>query len=33
MLFDGVYVCNFQPGNLTGWGSEEVNNNNNSGKL
>ena len=23
-LFAGVYVCIFQPGNLTGWGSEGV---------
>ena len=25
MLFAGVYVCTFQPGNFTGCGSEEVN--------
>ena len=24
-LFAGVYVCTFQPGNFTGWGSEGVN--------
>ena len=24
ILFGGVYVCTFQPGNFTGWGSEEV---------
>ena len=24
-LFDGVYVCTFQPRNLTCWGSEGVN--------
>ena len=23
-LFAGVYVCTFQPGNVTGWGSEGV---------
>ena len=22
--FDGVYVCSFQPGNFTGWGSEAL---------
>ena len=25
VLFSGVYVCTFQPGNCTGWGSEGVN--------
>ena len=25
MLFAGVYVCTFQPGNSTYWGSEGVN--------
>ena len=25
ILFAGVYVCTFQPGNITGWGSEGVN--------
>ena len=25
MLSAGVYVCTFQPGNITGWGSEGVN--------
>jgi len=25
ILFDGVYVCTFQLGNFTGWGSEGVN--------
>ena len=25
MLFAGVYVCTFQPGKFTGWGSEGVN--------
>ena len=25
ILFAGVYVCTFQPGNFTGWGSEGVN--------
>ena len=25
MLFGGVYVCTFQPGNFTGCGSEGVN--------
>ena len=25
MLFACVYVCTFQPGNFTGWGSERVN--------
>ena len=24
ILFASVYVCTFQPGNFTGWGSEEV---------
>ena len=24
ILFGSVYVCTFQPGNYTGWGSEEV---------
>ena len=24
ILFGGVYVCTFQPGNFTGWGSEGV---------
>ena len=26
ILSGGVYVCIFQPGNFTGWGSEGVNN-------
>ena len=26
ILFAGVYMCTFQPGNVTGWGSERVNN-------
>ena len=26
ILFGGVYVCTFSPGNFTGWGSEGVNN-------
>ena len=26
ILFVGLYVCTFQPGNFTGWGSEGVNN-------
>ena len=25
ILFAGVHVCTFQPGNSTGWGSEGVN--------
>ena len=25
ILFADVYVCNFQPGNFTSWGSERVN--------
>ena len=25
ILFGGVYVCNFQPGNFTGWGREGIN--------
>ena len=25
ILFAGVHVCTFQPGNFTGWGSEGVN--------
>ena len=25
MLFAGMYVCTFQPGNFTGWGYEGVN--------
>ena len=25
MLFAGVYVCTFQSGNFTGWGSEGIN--------
>ena len=25
ILFAGAYVCSFQPGNVTGWGSEGVN--------
>ena len=25
ILFSRVYVCTFQPGNFTGWGSEGVN--------
>ena len=25
ILFGGVIVCTFQPGNFTGWGSEGVN--------
>ena len=25
ILFACVYVCTFQPGNFTGWGSERVN--------
>ena len=25
MLFVGVYVCAFHPGNFTRWGSERVN--------
>ena len=25
MQFGGVYVYTFQPGNVTGWGSERVN--------
>ena len=25
ILFAGVYVCTFRPGNFTGWGSEAVN--------
>ena len=25
ILFGGVYVCTFQPRNITGWGSEGVN--------
>ena len=24
-LFGSLYVCTFQPGNFTGWGSEGVN--------
>ena len=24
MLFDGVYMCTFKPGNFTGWGSDGV---------
>ena len=24
ILFAGIYVCNFQPRNFTGWGSEGV---------
>ena len=24
ILFGDVYECSFQPGNFTGWGSEEV---------
>ena len=26
ILFAGVYVCTFQPGDFTGWGSEGVKN-------
>ena len=26
ILFAGLYVCTFQPGNFTGWGSERVKN-------
>ena len=33
ILFAGVYVSIFQPGNFTGWGSEGVNDNNNRKQL